>query len=59
MIRNCNNSLKAKPDVLTIGLTCFIAVVYFGSRKMVKKGISPIILICVSALVGVVAYGIG
>ena len=59
MIRNCNIFLKAKPDVLTIGLTCFLAAVYFGSRKMVKKGISPIMLICVSALVGVVAYGIG
>ena len=59
MIRNCNISLKVTPDVLTIGLTCFLAAVYFGSRKFIKKGISPIMLICVSALVGVVAYGIG
>lgn len=58
MIMNCNISLKAKPDVLTIGLTCVLAAVYFGSRKTVKKGISPIILICISAIVGVVAYGI-
>ena len=58
MIRNCNISLKAKPDVLTIGLTCFLAAVYWGSRKLFKKGISPIILICISALVGFVAYGI-
>jgi len=56
--RNCNISLKAQPDVLTIGLSCVLAAVYFGSRKIIKKGISPIMLICVSALVGVVAYGI-
>ncbi|MCR4599937.1 MAG: chromate transporter, partial [Acetatifactor sp.] len=30
IIRNCNISLKAKPDVLTIGLTCVLAAVYFG-----------------------------
>ena len=59
MIRNCNFSIKAKPDVLTVGLTCFLVVVYFGSRKIVKRGMSPIILICISAFVGVVAYGIG
>jgi chromate transporter len=59
MIRNCNISIKAKPDVLTVGLTCFLVAVYFGSRKIVKRGMSPIILICISALVGVVAYGIG
>ena len=59
IIRNCNISLKAKPDVLTVGLTYFLVVVYFESRKIVKRGMSPIILICISALVGVVAYGIG
>lgn len=58
MIMNCNISLKAKPDILTIILTCVLAAAYFGSRKLFKKGISPIILICISALVGVVAYGI-
>ncbi len=58
IIRNCNVSLKAKPDILTIGLTCALAAAYFGSRKLFKKGMPPIILICISALVGVVAYGI-
>jgi chromate transporter len=58
MIRNCNIYLNAKPDILTIGLTCFLAAVYFVSRKIIKRGISPIMLICISAIVGVVAYGI-
>ena len=30
----------------------------FWFKKIIKKGIFPIMLICVSALVGVVAYGI-
>ena len=58
IIRNCNISLRAKPDAVTIALTCAIAAIYYGSRIILKKGISPIILICISALVGVIFYGI-
>ncbi len=39
-------------------LTAFLAVIYFGSRKILKKGLSPIALIGISALAGVVVYGI-
>ena len=39
-------------------LTAFLAVIYFGSRKKLKKGLSPIALIGISALAGVVVYGI-
>jgi chromate transporter len=35
-----------------------MGVIYFGSRKVFKKGISPIGLIGLSAIVGAVAYGI-
>jgi chromate transporter len=34
-----------------------LAVIYFGSRKVRKGGISPILLICLSAVAGIAAYG--
>ena len=40
-------------------LLCFIfVIVYFGSRKVVKKGISAITLIGLSAIAGIIAYGV-
>ena len=39
-----------RPLLMTIGL----AVVYFGSRRVRKGGLSPIALICVSAAAGIV-----
>ncbi|WP_026652147.1 chromate transporter [Butyrivibrio proteoclasticus] len=58
ILKNCGLIVDGKIDVLTIGLTCGIAFVYFGSRKFMKKAINPIMLICLSALVGVVAYAL-
>ncbi len=40
--------------LITIGL----AIIYFGSRKFIKKGISPIILIAISAVVGIIVFGL-
>ena len=39
-------------------LTVLLGAVYFGSRKLRKGGISPILLICLSAAAGIAAYGI-
>ena len=47
-------SLLLRPLILTIVL----GTVYFGSRKLRKGGISPILLICLSAVAGVAAYGL-
>ncbi len=58
ILKNCGLLLAGKADILTIGLTCGIAIVYFGSRKFMKKAISPIMLICLSAVVGIVAYAL-
>lgn len=41
-----------------MGVFVFRAVIYFGSRIFMKKGLSPIALILISAVVGVVAYGV-
>ena len=45
--------LLVRPVILTLAL----GAVYFGSRKIKKGGISPILLICLSALAGITAYG--
>ena len=38
-------------------LTLLLGAVYFGSRKIRKGGISPILLICLSAVAGIAMYG--
>ena len=47
-------SLALKPLILTVVLSA----VYFGSRKLKKGGISPILLICLAAVAGIAAYGL-
>lgn len=39
-------------------LTLMLALIYFGSRKSSKNGISPIMLICISAIAGAALYGL-
>ena len=45
-------SLNLTATLMTLGL----ALVYFGSRKVLKKGISPIGLIGISAVAGMIVY---
>ncbi len=45
-------------DTTALIMTIVFAGIYFGSRKFLKKGISPIGLICLAALAGMVAYGL-
>ena len=47
-------SFNTPAVLLTVGLT----VIYFGSRKGMKNGISPIGLISISALAGILIYGL-
>ncbi len=57
----CKNGLvlqEGAPLVRPLILTAALAAIYFGSRKLKKGGISPILLICLSAAAGVAAYGI-
>ncbi len=49
-----DGALLIRPLVLTLVL----GAVYFGFRKIRKGGISPILLICISAVAGIAAYGI-
>ena len=47
-------SIKA----VVVLMTVVLAAIYFGSRKVLKNGISPIGLIGISALAGIVVYGL-
>ena len=44
-------------DTTALVMTAVLAAIYFGSGKFLKKRISPIGLICLSALAGIIAYG--
>ena len=45
-------------DMTAILMTIVLGTVYFGSRKVLKNGISPIGLIGISALAGLIVYGL-
>ncbi len=58
ILRHCFGSPGAfSPDLSALILTAALALVYFGSRRFVKRGISPILLIGLSAAAGIVLYG--
>ena len=45
-------------DSVSIILTALLACIYFGSRRLMKEGMSPTGLITISALAGIVVYGL-
>ena len=55
--KNFNICSGAETDVPAIVLTIALGGLYFGLRKLIKKKISPILLICVSAVCGLIVYG--
>ena len=58
IFRNCFGAPGAlRIDATALAMTAVLAAAYFGSRKIVKGGISPIVLIVMSALAGVSIYG--
>ena len=58
ILGNCNIITKNSVDYTAVLITCVLALIYFGSRKVFKKGLSPIGLICLAAVVGLAVYGI-
>ena len=46
------------PDLTAILIAAGLALIYYGSRKLMKKGLSPIGLIAFSAVIGVLVYGV-
>ena len=59
IMKNCITPLNSDDaDQWPIFMTVILAAVYFGPRKVMKKKMSPIMLIVVSAVLGVGVYGI-
>ena len=58
ILHNCFGSVpNLSPDTTMILLTAVLAAVWFGSGKLLKKRLSPIGLIGVSAIMGILVYG--
>ena len=57
ILQHCFGNVKElSVNTTAIILTIALAGICFGSRKVLKKGISPIALIAISALVGIIVY---
>ena len=59
MLKNCllKNGVFS-PDIITITITAALFVVSYVYKKTKKKQLSPIMLIVISAVMGVMAYGV-
>ena len=58
ILTNCIGSVHGiSIDYAAILMTAALGAVYFGSRKIVKNGMSPILLICLAGAAGVFVYG--
>ena len=57
ILKNAGLFPGAAPSLSAVLLTAALAAAYFGAGRLFKKGISPIALILVSALAGIVVYG--
>jgi len=59
ILQHCIGSVSdASFDMTAIIMTAVLALIYFGSTKVTKKGLSPIGLIGVSVVAGVIVYGL-
>lgn len=56
ILSNCLSGLI--PDWKALGLTVILAGILFGSKRKLKKKLSPIALICIAAVLGILTYGI-
>ena len=59
ILQRCFGSIgNFSVDVTAIVMTAVLSVVYFGSRKVLKKGLSPIALIGIAAVAGLLVFGL-
>ena len=58
ILTNCIVTVRSvSVDYAAIILTAVLGAVYFGSKKIVKNGMSPILLICLAGVAGIFVYG--
>ena len=58
MLTNCLGTINGISfDFAATALTAGLSVLWFGSKKIIKNGFSPIILICIAGAAGVLIYG--
>ena len=59
ILKNCIGSVTAPSmDYADVIMTIVLGGIWFGSKKIFKNGISPIILICIAGVAGVLVYGL-
>ncbi len=58
ILKNTNIHIGAKPDIVTGILTVLLGGIYFGSRKIFKKGLPPVALIGIAGISGIIVYGL-
>ncbi len=59
ILQHCLTGLNSPAlDPTAVIMALALGALYFGSRKVLKKGISPIGLISISAVAGIVVYGL-
>ncbi len=58
ILKNCTGAAEnARVDIAAVIMTAALAAVYFASKKIFKKGMSPILLIVIAGVAGVLVYG--
>ena len=59
VLENCFGAVSAvTADAQAIAITAFLVASMFGYKRLVKKKLSPILLIVISAIAGIAVYGI-
>ena len=56
--KNCISPIISEKDILPTMLTIVLATIFLGYRALFKKKMSPIILIVIAAIAGLIVYGI-
>ena len=58
ILQHCFGSIRELSiDITAILMTAVLAMIYFGSRIVLKKRLTPIGLIGISAVAGIIVYG--
>ena len=58
ILTNCIGSVQSVSiNYAAIAMTAVLGAAYFGSKKITKNGMSPILLICLAGIAGVFVYG--